>query len=201
LTTEVTPEVPVVPVVPVPVVFVPVPVVFVPVPAVPVPVVFVPVPVVLAPVSLSMTALVPTPTAAPANALVKAFPILEPVEVFAVVVGLVVTGVVVLAAPVPVEVNVFAGVVVLAAPVPVEVRAGFFAPAAVVALVNDGALEVAVFAAPVEVVGLGAAAPAAFVPAKALVTLLGALGPPAAGTPVVPLPPIGLKPSDSPIGP
>jgi len=85
------------------------------------------------PVNLSTTAFVPTPKAAPANALVSVLPSEEPLDV---VFAGVVTGVV-LAAPDPVEVKVLAGVVVLAAPEPVEVKevAGFVAP---VVLVNDG---------------------------------------------------------------
>jgi hypothetical protein len=187
LTGEVTAVEPVVlvflsPVPEVPVVLIPVPpalvVVFKPVPPFivsrfllpvppppPPPVFFVPVfdvlLVLLPPVNLSTTAFVPTPKAAPANALVNVLPSVEPEEdVFAVV-----AGAEVLAVPEPAEVKVFAGAV--AAPVPAEVKV------LPVELVNDGNLDegAAVFVAPepVEVIVLGVvvAAPTGFTDAPA----------------------------------
>jgi len=127
------------------------PVVVRPVPELPVPDLTVPVPLVLfPPVNLSTTAFVPTPKAAPANALVSVLPSEEPLDdLLAVAVGAVV-----FAAPEPVEVKDLAGLVPAPVPVDVSVDAGFVA---LVALVSDGNLdEVEAAVLPVEIETLGA---------------------------------------------
>ena len=97
-----------------------------------------------APVNLSIANLVPTPRAAPANALVNLLPV-EPEVLVPVVTGIFVP--VVLAAPVPVEVKVLPVV-----PVVLEVRLGNLdvVPAVLVAVVAAGFAAVAALVPAVE---------------------------------------------------